>query len=493
MLSLLTIRTAVTVTYINYDYVKEFLFYAHGAPGVKNALNQIEDLQKRAGGKEPLKIGYTQETSWPMSWYMTQYPGARFLGGSLPGDVEDLQVIIASEQDANFAQITEQLSSNYRRFDYMLVWWPMQDYFDLNWERVSYSLFNPEARAALWEIAFNRNYEPYARLFNKTSLTPENWSPGHRFSVFVRNDMAEQLWDYRAGAVATGQGAQQIVGPKLQSPAGIVLAADGTRYVVDHKGNRIFHQDVSGNLIKSWGGGGNQQGKFNDPWGIAMDGAGNLYVADTFNHRIQKFDANGEFLTMWGRPGATTEPGAGIDTQFFGPRDIAIDGQGRLLVSDTGNKRVQVFDANGNFIGQFGSAGSEAGQFNEPVGLAVDDAGNIYVADTWNKRIQVFDSSFQRVREFPVSEWEQMPQGDLQNVDHKPYLAIQGNTLFVSSPRTAQVLGFTLQGTPVQLPGIVFQPGALPTGLRVYMNDLYVTDAANAEVKSFILNAGGLR
>lgn len=493
VLSLLTIRTAITVTYINYDSVKEFLFYAHGAPGVKIALNQIEDLQKRAGGKEPLKIGYTQETSWPMSWYMTQYPGARFLGSSLPGDFEDLQVIIASEQDANFQQYTEQLSPNYRRFDYMLVWWPMQDYFDLNWDRVSYSLFNPEARAAQWEIAFNRNYEPYAKLFDKKSLTPENWSPGHRFSVFVRNDMAEQMWDYRAGEVATGQTPAQVTGPKLQSPAGIVLAADGTRYLVDHKSNRIFHQDAAGNTIKTWGGGGSEQGKFNDPWGIAIDGAGNLYVADTFNHRIQKFDANGEFVTLWGRPGATNEPGIGTDTQFFGPRDIVIDGQGRLLVTDTGNKRVQAFDANGNFIGQFGGDGEGPGQFNEPVGLAVDDAGNIYVADTWNKRIQVFDPSFKFLREFPVAEWAQMLPNELQNVDHKPYLAIQDNTLFVSSPRTSQVLGFTLQGTPVQLPGISFEPNTLPTGLRVYINDLYVTDAANAQVKSFILNAGGLR
>jgi uncharacterized protein (TIGR03663 family) len=493
VLSVLTVRTAVTVTYINYDYVKEFLFYAHGAPGVKIALNQIEDLQKRAGGKEPIKVGYTQETSWPLSWYMTQYPGARFFGSNLPGDFEDFPVVIVSEQDANFAQMLEQLSPNYRRFDYMLVWWPMQDYFDLNWERVSYSLFNPEARAALWEIAFNRNYEPYARLFNKTSLTAENWSPGHRFSLFVRNDMAEQLWDYRAGAVATGQNPSQVTGPTLQSPAGIAFAPDGTRYLVDHKSNRIFHQDADGNAIQTWGGGGNEPGKFNDPWGIAVDAGGNVYVADTFNHRIQKFDANGQFVMAWGRPGASLAPGTGTDTEFFGPRDIAIDGQGRLLVSDTGNKRVQAFDANGNFIGQFGSAGSGDSQFNEPVGLAVDSAGNIYVADTWNQRIQVFDSAFNFVRAFPVAEWAQMPAGDLQNVDHKPYLAIEGNTLFVSSPRTAQVLGFTLQGTPVALPDITFATNALPTGVRVNGNALFVTDAANAEVKSFVLNAGGMQ
>jgi predicted membrane-bound mannosyltransferase/sugar lactone lactonase YvrE len=486
VLSVLTIRTAVNVTYINYDYTKEFLFYAHGAPGVKVALNQIDDLSARLGGREPLKIGYTQETSWPMSWYMRSYPGARYLGGELPGDYQDLQVIIASEQDSSFATMAEQLAPDYARFDYMLVWWPMQDYYDLNWDRVSYSLFNPEARAALWEIAFNRNFEPYSKLFNKSSLTPETWSPGHRFSLFVRNDMADQLWDYRTGAVAAGGGAR-VAGPKLTSPAGLAFAADGTRYLIDHKSNRVFRQDADGSTLATWGGGGSQPGKFNDAWGLTVDSAQNVYVADTFNHRIQKFDPNGNVITTWGRPGATSEPGAGLDTQFFGPRDIAIDSKGQLLVTDTGNKRVQVFDQNGNFVAQFGSAGAGDGQFNEPVGLAVDASGNIYVADTWNKRIQVFDPNFQFLRAFPVATWEQMEQGELQSINHKPYLAVDGNTLYVSSPGTAQVLGFTLTGSPVELPGVTFAFEDLPTGVKVQNGALFVTNAHNGQVLEFPL------
>ncbi len=486
LLSVLTIRTAVNVTYINYDYTKEFLFYAHGAPGVKVALNQINDLQNRLGGRAPLKVGYTQETSWPMSWYMQHMPGARFYGAQLPPDYSDSQVILASEQDAEFAQWADTLSAEYTRFDYMLVWWPMQDYYDLNWERVSYSLFNPQARAALWEIVFNRNFEPYAKLFNKTSLTPETWSPGHRFSMFVRTDMAEQLWDYRVGDVAAGAGgARAVSGPKVQSPAGLAFAPDGSRYLIDHKSNRVFHQDASGNFIASFGGSGNQPGKFNDAWGVAVDAGGNVYVADTFNHRVQKFDPNGGFVAAWGRPGATLDPGAGTDTQFFGPRDIAIDAQGRLLVTDTGNKRVQVFDANGNFVGQFGSEGSGPGQFNEPVGLAIDAQGNIYVADTWNKRVQVFDPAFTFVREFAVPAWAQMDVNTLQGIDHKPYMAVNGNTLFVSSPRTAQVLAYTLTGSPVDLPNVTFEVEDLPTGVKALNGNLYVTNQRNGAVLSF--------
>lgn len=491
LLSALTVRTAVMVTYINYDYTREFLFYAHGAPGVKIALNQIDDLQKRMGGREPLKVGYTQETSWPMSWYMQRRPGAQFLGGQLPPNYEDFHAIIASEQDAQFAQFVDALSANYTRFDYMLVWWPMQDYYDLNWDRISYSLFNPQARAALWEIAFNRNFEPYAKLFGKTSLTPETWSPGHRFSLFIRSDIAEQLWDYRAGAVASGQD-QRALGPRMQNPAGIAFAPDGTRFIVDRKANRVFHQDAAGQLIRSFGGPGNQPGKFNDPWGIAVDDAQHIYVADTFNHRIQKFDAAGNFLTAWGRPGATDQPGFGTDTQFFGPRDIAFDREGRLLVTDTGNKRVQVFDRDGNFITQFGGAGSGEGQFNEPVGIAVDAGGNIYVADTWNRRIQVFDPNYHFLRAWRVAAWDesQMDEAELRAVDHKPYLAISGNTLFVSSPRTAQVLAYTLTGAPIPLPGVTFDVDDLPTGVKVHAGSLFVTNLRDGSVIEFPLGAG---
>lgn len=489
VLGALTVRTAVMVTYINYDYVKEFLFYAHGAPGVKIALRQMEDLQARLGGSEALRIGYTQNVSWPFSWYLVHFPGARYLGSALPPDVETMHVVLASEQDADFARWSEQLSERFVRFDYTLIWWPMQDYFNLNWERLSYSLFNPQARAALWEIAFNRNFEPYARLFNKTTLTPERWSPSHRFSMFVRRDLTEQLWDYRLADLLGDRGAAPSA-VRLRSPAAIALAPDGTRYVIDHQLNRVFHQDAEGNLIRSWGGSGSAPGLFNDAWGIAVDARGDVYVADTFNHRVQKFDANGNLLRTWGQPGVSNAPGEGTFTFFFGPRAIAFDRNGRVLVSDTGNKRVQVFDAEGNFITQFGEPGEAPGQFNEPVGIAVDEQGLIYVADVWNRRVQVFDAEYRFVRAWRVPAWENLDVAVLQAVDHKPYLAVGGGRVFVSSPRTAEVLVFTPQGEPIDMPELSFAPEDRPTGVALQGDRLYVTNAQNGAVLMFDLGAG---
>ena len=80
-------------------------------------------------------------------------------------------------------------------------------------------------------------------------------------------------------------------------------------------------------------------GTFNQPWGIGLGPDGSVYVADTWNHRVQKFNAQGEFLSMWGYFGQGEQPEA-----FWGPRDVAVDSKGRVFITDTGNKRVVVFD-----------------------------------------------------------------------------------------------------------------------------------------------------
>ena len=89
----------------------------------------------------------------------------------------------------------------------------------------------------------------------------------------------------------------------------------------------------------------------------------NVYVVDTGNHRVQKFDASGNFVSTWGSSG-------GGNGQFNNPRGIAVDNSGNVYVADTNNNRVQEFDANGNFVSTWGSFGSGNGQFTSPNGIA---------------------------------------------------------------------------------------------------------------------------
>src|ERR1044071_3945303 len=68
--------------------------------------------------------------------------------------------------------------------------------------------------------------------------------------------------------------------------------------------------------------------------------------------------------------------------QLNDPEDIAVAPAGNIVVADTGNNRIAVFDGKGNFLSTFGNSGSGSGQFNSPMGVAADAAGNLYVADT---------------------------------------------------------------------------------------------------------------
>lgn len=82
------------------------------------------------------------------------------------------------------------------------------------------------------------------------------------------------------------------------------------------------------------------------------------------------------------------------------PTDVAVNADGEIVVVDSGNDRVVIFDKRGKVNRAFGSSGSKPGQFNGPVGLTVDSRGDIYIADKDNNRIQIFNKKGKLIRFF---------------------------------------------------------------------------------------------
>jgi DNA-binding beta-propeller fold protein YncE len=100
--------------------------------------------------------------------------------------------------------------------------------------------------------------------------------------------------------------------------------------------------------VTGWGTLGTGDGEFDSPWGLGIDPDGRVVVADTFNDRIQVFSAVGDFIDSFGSSGTA-------EYQFDWPAGLAIDQNGNIFVADRQNLRVQKYDKNGNFLLMFGA------------------------------------------------------------------------------------------------------------------------------------------
>lgn len=492
VLTILTTRTSIAVNYRNYDYATEYIDYAHGAPGVKWALADIAVIANHTGTGRDLKIAYDNEVSWPMFWYLRDYSNQAYFGEQPNRQALDAAVVIAGPK--NWKQVEAFLGNRYHRFELTRLWWPIEDYKNLTWERIRNALVAPAMRSALWGILWDRDYRRYSELTGQKLNPPADWPLAERMRIYVQRDIAVKMLSLSLGPTMLEDlpepmdayaAVQRTVEPdrvftdlSLNGPRGIAIGPNGEIYIADTFNSRIVKVDAAGKLLATWGSRTpdgqtpSAPGTFVEPWDVAVDNEGNVFVADTWNHRVQKFDANGVFLLEWGIAGVSSE---GSD-RLWGPRSIAINPDGRVFVTDTGNKRVVVFASNGEFLSEFGTQGE--GRLNEPVGIAIGPDNLVYVADTWNLRVAVFTAEGQFVASWPVQGWAS------DSIDNKPYIAIdkQGR-VYITDPEGYRVIVFSSSGKALIAFG-QYGPEddtfGLPVGVAVGADGrLWVVDAGN--------------
>ena len=117
---------------------------------------------------------------------------------------------------------------------------------------------------------------------------------------------------------------------------------------------------------------GPNQDLFDYPTDVALDAAGNIFVADGLgaNTRIAKFNNVGKFVKSWGVKGT----GEG---QFADTHGVQVDGAGNVYVADSGNKRIQVFDNDGNFKSAIGNVGTPAAICISPARYSVSGSARV--------------------------------------------------------------------------------------------------------------------
>jgi DNA-binding beta-propeller fold protein YncE len=228
-------------------------------------------------------------------------------------------------------------------------------------------------------------------------LVAQNPAPEIKFdSVPNALQLPAGIYLGEVGGVATNSRGDVFVYTRTGHPTITI----GTSRPFAHGGARLFQFDRSGKFVREIG---------KDSYGfmvasqVRVDPSDNIWVVDEMTNMVMKFDPQGRVAMLLGRKAENVNVpagpgrggnGAGQPTDLFNrPTDVAWDAAGNIFVADgLGNARVAKFDKSGKFVKSWGKKGNATGEFADVRSIAVDALGNVYAADGGNKRVQVFDN-----------------------------------------------------------------------------------------------------
>jgi len=175
-----------------------------------------------------------------------------------------------------------------------------------------------------------------------------------------------EWFDYFWGVSTIKRGA-----PPFNRPTGVALSPSGEIYVSDGYGNARVHKfSPEGTLLFSWGEPGCAPGQFRVPHSVWVDKQERVWVVDRENSRIQIFNAQGEFLDQW--------------TDLIRPCSVCTDDDGVVYVFEL-CMRLSIFSPDGKVLARWGNEGGrdkEKALFVTPHTIAVDSYGDLYVGET---------------------------------------------------------------------------------------------------------------
>lgn len=184
--------------------------------------------------------------------------------------------------------------------------------------------------------------------------------------------------------------AEEVISEGMVTPGGLAIDTQNRfLYVTDPELDQVLVYDADTyKLLRKMGTTGHKHelttpGDFSKPVGVAVDHEGNVYVADTWNDRIEIFDADGQFISAFGKSG----DGPGYLAR---PKGVAIDSDNNIWVADGLQDRVQVFNREGQLLISFGGHGLLPGQFQGLVGITIDKQNRVFTSEIYPGRAQEF-------------------------------------------------------------------------------------------------------
>lgn len=169
------------------------------------------------------------------------------------------------------------------------------------------------------------------------------------------------------------------------------------------------------------------EGQFTEPSGVAVNAQNDIIVADTNNHRIQIFDKEGRFKFQFGECGKR-------DGQLLYPNRVAVVKQsGDIIVTERSpTHQIQIYNQYGQFVRKFG-----ANILQHPRGVTVDNKGRIIVVECKVMRVLIFDQMGNVLQKFGCSKHLEFPNGVVVNDKQE---------IFISDNRAHCVKVFSYEG-----------------------------------------------
>ncbi len=229
-----------------------------------------------------------------------------------------------------------------------------------------------------------------------------------------------------------------INGPEeIGGVSGVASDGQGNIYAFRRDANNVWNLEPSGRVAKEWG-----QDIAKWTHSIRIDQEGYIWTVDGEGHQIKKWSPDASELLM--TLGRYEVPGDGPDT-FNRPTDVAVAPNGDFFVSDGYvNTRVAKFDRSGNFLMDWGGAGTGPGEFDTVHSIVIDSRDRVLVADRGNSRVQIFD-----LRGNYLDEWTHMgtPYALYLTPDDRLYVADGVNgKVWIADASDGSLLG-TIEGT----------------------------------------------